>query len=355
DSNSTPAENVWDSNFVFVSHMQDNPDNAHIRDSTQNNNDGTKTGATGGPTFTMSGCVDGAQSFLDENNDTVECNDSASLDSTDAITIEAWVKPTISALREMFIKGLYWGDEAYEFYQNGSQVNWRLNNNAISKTSTNSLTINAWNYIVATYDKNLAYDNMKIFIAGVQDPTTGNYTAAILMNNYPFVIGAYPSSYTGYRYPFEGYIDEVRISNVARSATWIKASYESERDDLIAYGNEEEGANYDGALRIVNQTADNWEINLKIYNSTNLSRISSLNISLHDGVSSDQIAISGGFIIKCEGEQCDLQGGSGSTIYISVDNIRANISGASYLYVYLKIQVPSKYTYLLYIITFEIT
>jgi pimeloyl-ACP methyl ester carboxylesterase len=45
DTDSTPAEKVWDNNFQLVLHMQDDPNSAHVRDSTSNNNDGTKKSA----------------------------------------------------------------------------------------------------------------------------------------------------------------------------------------------------------------------------------------------------------------------------------------------------------------------
>ena len=42
---SAPATNVWNSDFKIVQHMKDDPDTSHIKDSTSNNNDGTKKGA----------------------------------------------------------------------------------------------------------------------------------------------------------------------------------------------------------------------------------------------------------------------------------------------------------------------
>lgn len=111
---------------------------------------------------------------------------------------------------------------------------------------------------------------------------------------------------------------------------------------------------YDYVLKVV-KVADNWTVNLQVYDSSNISRLSSLNISLHDGASSNQIAVSGGSIVKSEGEPYNLPGGAGSTIYISITNLQEITSGTSYLYVYLKILVPDTSTYSLYIITFEIT
>jgi hypothetical protein len=112
---------------------------------------------------------------------------------------------------------------------------------------------------------------------------------------------------------------------------------------------------YDYVLKIVNQVAANWTVNLQIYNSSKIDRLSGLNISLHDGTPSDQIAINEGSIIKSEGEPCDLPGGLGSTMCISISNLEATTSDTSYLYVYLKINVPTTSTYNLFIVVFEIT
>jgi hypothetical protein len=112
---------------------------------------------------------------------------------------------------------------------------------------------------------------------------------------------------------------------------------------------------YDYVLKVVNQVTSNWTATLKIYNNSKIGRLSSLNISLHDGTSSNQIAVSGGTIIKSEGEPYNLPGGLGSTIYISISNLQATTTDTSYLYVYLKITVPNTSTYNLFIIVFEVT
>jgi hypothetical protein len=55
---------------------------------------------------------------------------------------------------------------------------------------------------------------------------------SIVTNNEPVRIG---TDRLG-RY-FNGIIDEVRISNIARSADWIKAQYLSMKNDFITFGN----------------------------------------------------------------------------------------------------------------------
>jgi hypothetical protein len=60
---SVPAQNVWDENFVFVSHMNDNPlDSTQILDSTRYGNHGTKGAGTAAP-VEVDGLVGKAQDF----------------------------------------------------------------------------------------------------------------------------------------------------------------------------------------------------------------------------------------------------------------------------------------------------
>jgi hypothetical protein len=110
---------------------------------------------------------------------------------------------------------------------------------------------------------------------------------------------------------------------------------------------------YNYVLEVVNKVSNNWTVNLQVYNSTNINRLSSLNISLHDGTSSNQIAITGGSIIQPEGPPYNLAGNA--TIYISISNLQATTTDTSHLCVYVKILVPNTSTYNLFIIVFEIT
>jgi len=72
DPSDAVVHNVWDdggsNNHKFVSHMRDDPDNEHIRDSTVNANDGTK-GAADNPNEVVAK-VDGGQEF--DGNDYIE-------------------------------------------------------------------------------------------------------------------------------------------------------------------------------------------------------------------------------------------------------------------------------------------
>jgi hypothetical protein len=110
--------------------------------------------------------------------------------------------------------------------------------------------------------------------------------------------------------------------------------------------------NHDFLLKVVNQVSQAWKVNLKAYDSSNLSRISSAKINLHDGSASDQIIVDDGAITQSEGPQYDLS--SSSTIYISVINLQATTIGTSYIYMYLKAKNPDNGVYTLYMIVLRI-
>jgi len=109
---------------------------------------------------------------------------------------------------------------------------------------------------------------------------------------------------------------------------------------------------YDYVLQVVNQVADDRMIQLQVYNSSNIDRISTLTISLHDSTTSDQIVITDGSITQSEGSMYNLSGST--TIYISIDGLRTNGNGVSWLYVYLIILVPGTSTYTRYPLVFEV-
>jgi hypothetical protein len=136
---------------------------------------------------------------------------------------------------------------------------------------------------------------------------------------------------------------------------WIAAmKYVNPEPSQGAWGSEENpGRTYDYVLKVVNQVTHNWQVNLKVYNSFNVSRLMNATISLHDGTTSDQIIVSGGTITQSEGPLYNLAGNA--TVYISISNLEANASGTSYIYVNLKILTPNTSTYAEYVITFKIT
>ncbi|MBW2171800.1 MAG: DUF2341 domain-containing protein, partial [Deltaproteobacteria bacterium] len=231
DTGSTPAQNVWDSNFAMVQHLHEAPANGvtgHI-DSTSNPNDGTPQNFDGTPTSTTDGTgkVDGADVF-DGVDDTVEITDDNTLDVTN-ITVAAWIKrSTIGVSQGILAKESQYKlgisqDKLLGAFDNGT---WQWCDNL----STGTISQDTWTHVAITYDNN----GYIYYIDGQASGSGTDITGSLNTGGTNSVgIGRYDSS--GNKY-MDGTIDEVRISNSARPAAWIKASYESGRDDLLDFG-----------------------------------------------------------------------------------------------------------------------
>jgi hypothetical protein len=215
------SQNVWDSNFRLVSHMKDDPDTSHIADSTANRNNGTKKGAAE-PAVT-SGKIGDAQNF-DGVNDLVSCGNNTSLNIADNITIGAWIfinnygssyprivskEATTSA--ESFALLLWTSSHLLEFLINtGSE-------SAIK--STGAIAQGVWVYVTVTFSR----PNGIIYINGVPN-NTGAVDKSIPITANNLTIGNNNQNVR----PFNGIIDEVRVSATVRSADWIKTEYNNQ-------------------------------------------------------------------------------------------------------------------------------
>ncbi|MEM2675166.1 MAG: hypothetical protein QXT10_01525 [Candidatus Bathyarchaeia archaeon] len=111
---------------------------------------------------------------------------------------------------------------------------------------------------------------------------------------------------------------------------------------------------YNHTLRVFNNASETYEIILEICSYQNINRLSNLTILFHDNyTSSTQITISNGSVIQASGNFYTLNGLS--KVFIKVENLRESQDGESYLYIHLRIRVPNKGIYTLYLITFELT
>ncbi|MEM3457872.1 MAG: hypothetical protein QXN36_05430 [Candidatus Bathyarchaeia archaeon] len=113
------------------------------------------------------------------------------------------------------------------------------------------------------------------------------------------------------------------------------------------------GTTNSDVLEILNQTTDDWQLQLINSNSTDIARLTNCTIWFRNGsTTSIQIEIINGSYNQTSGALYDFVLGSNNYISITAS---ANATGTSLIYTYLKILKPSTSTYMLYIITFEIT
>jgi archaellum component FlaF (FlaF/FlaG flagellin family) len=89
--NQQNIENVWSNGYIMVQHLNETTGDT-LRDSTSNNNDGTRQGNA---MLNQTGRIDGAYSF-NGYTDYINIPTSTTLNITGSITIEAWVKDSES-------------------------------------------------------------------------------------------------------------------------------------------------------------------------------------------------------------------------------------------------------------------
>ena len=242
NSVATSGENItgtWDSNFVMVQHMND-ATTSSILDSTSYNNDGSKKGANE-PIVDSSGMIADAQDFdgtddfinISDNINTIEGYDAGTIssffkiDSTQVGTIFSLMDGTGAGNRIYLVinsVGVY-ADESLSFYiQRGGTDRLAM----YLRNSINLYADNQWHHItVKTGDG----DN-SIFIDGIEETVT--FQTGFISSNEFSNIDNSDVAYLGVRKDMGSlsryltdYIDEVRISNIARSSAWINTSFDS--------------------------------------------------------------------------------------------------------------------------------
>jgi hypothetical protein len=225
---------TWDSNYAGVYHLP-NGTTLSANDSTSNGNSGTINGATA-----TTGQIDGGASF---NGSSQYISVPGQGIATGQFTISGWVNATGLATWGTIIKN--WGaslNGAYHFgldnasgkvsiyvtESNGTQIGPVIDANTVS-TGT-------WYYFVATADGS----NVNLYRNGSSVGTPLAYNGTLL--NYSYTnIGAKPGNNTnaplagaspGY---WDGALDELRVSNVARSADWIQTEYNNQSSPSTFY------------------------------------------------------------------------------------------------------------------------
>jgi len=236
---------VWDSNFAGVWHLAESMVDENINgthfDSTSNSNDGTQyrnadtIGAIGsGQDF------DGNLSY-----DYISVPDDASLKMGNAqdFTVSAWVKSTLPATstrwpiivgkeldgsspRTGFNLSLHNEDFDsrwyFEIYDSG--INHKVFGSA-------DVADGNWHYVVGVRNS----VNIMTYEDGDYTTNTTSASAGSLSKDVPLRIGASSQLNPTSGLIFEGSIDEVRISRIARSADWIKTEYNNQNDPATFY------------------------------------------------------------------------------------------------------------------------
>ena len=239
---------VWDSDFSAVWHLNDNPaqpqwqpayaDNLphqpQIQDSSLNGLDGsTYTAMTTGDS--VSGQIGNAID-LDGVNDYVDFGNPQELQMTGAFTVEAWFKADFIGNDYLVVKsgesGYRGWDLSFDDDPSISPAGWVMFRYSPDGSTTNivgyeRVDTGQWYHVVGVFQPSLF---AKFYLDGelVEEVTTG-IPASMNSPNRPVRIGRRSDDAGGTSY-MDTIVDEVRISNVARSDAWIKTEYNNERN-----------------------------------------------------------------------------------------------------------------------------
>jgi hypothetical protein len=240
DTDSVPAQNVWDSNFALVQHLGE--DSTVVHDSTLNNNDETNPPPEPPSpgyiraTYNDPGITDGSYSF--SSGSRIQMAHSSSLDITESITVEAFVYLNDRTDGKLLVKDDPFdigGSGCYNLQQENSELELMLDLGAgWVRASDGTYNTGEWTYVVGTYDRT----TIRLYLNGIEratNPQTDPIRSSDIIN----VALGNRADDNGDLYDLNGLLDEIRVSDTPRSAAWIGASYESGRDDLIAFGPEE--------------------------------------------------------------------------------------------------------------------
>ncbi len=224
---------VWDDNFVAVYHMDDYTTST-IEDSTSYNNDGTKF-AENEP-IEADGKIGKAQDF-DGVDDYVK-DDMPDCLKLQTLTFEAWIKPPTTTAYPQIVSTARNG---YEFFIGGSDKGANARTLRVGKSwvgSVGSDGLISWDvlqYIAASCNDVSGTKTIKFYFGGVYDSSktlVQTFSFGDVWNNLHLGAANDGTSFCNY---FKGLIDEVRISNIIRSAGWIKTTFNNQSDPSTFY------------------------------------------------------------------------------------------------------------------------
>lgn len=272
---STPAEAVWDANFKLVCHMDDNPDTSSVMDSTSNDNDGTKKAAN--EPIEATGIIGKGQNFV-PIDDYIALTNSVDLKpETGDFSVFAWINLTDVTDYRVVIADCPLANEGY--YLRIEKLGGHLTVYLKSAEGDNKIYVDNQDlsdgvpHLVGfTWDN--SEDELKLYVDGslitptkwADDDLTGDDISNVIVVRLGLATNGF--------YPFDGIEDEVQVTKSVITPVWVGASYETQRDHFINYGDKQYAATTHGPpvprptipLKFIRLTRDWLQAKQKIAN-----------------------------------------------------------------------------------------
>jgi MSHA biogenesis protein MshQ len=219
---------VWDANYQGVWHLA-NGATLSAADSTSNGNNGTISNA-----MAAMGEIDGGARF-NGGNAWVDLGGGAGLRITGPITAEAWLNLTgwpangypegLLGMGYSYASGWTgWMLETSTDNGGNHYLSWTSNNGTPhGVTSPSTLTTGGWHHLAGTFDG----ATWTMYLDGAANGSSADHTAPVNTGD-DIVAGGLSTNGFGTIFVFNGLLDELRISNTARSSGWIATEYNNQ-------------------------------------------------------------------------------------------------------------------------------
>jgi hypothetical protein len=236
------AQNVWDSNFIGVYHLLQDPSGGSnsILDSSENTNHGTPSNLSAGD---LVDTLLGKGYRFSGVDEWIGLGDAF---YSDELTVEIVVKTDDATNKKMLIHkrntagAVTAGDNEWELYtQSGAAYfqGYDTQSTTIFTISTAaSLNILDTFYIAGATTGITGYVDADITL---NDTTSSPVNPSGAMRNVASGIQVGSRSNSDDNTYFDGDIAEIRLSNIYRTSAWRKATYYSIFDELLTFGSEE--------------------------------------------------------------------------------------------------------------------
>jgi len=206
-------EYISDANTLGLWHMNDG-----LADSSPNKFDGAVEGKTAwGEEGWKKGGTPG-KSFSFDGSTVINLGNQKKLITPDAITVEAWVYP--KDLTGWHLVCCNWGGAevgAFHFGCEGAIPKFHITTSQGTgfAASADALKVEQWYHLAGTYDGN----TIQIYVDGKMTGET-KYGGKLIDNKMDVTIGSKHSR----EYKWIGFLDEVKISNIAKTADKLSAN-----------------------------------------------------------------------------------------------------------------------------------
>ena len=226
---------VWDSNAKMIQHMHDTVDsNTTVTDSTNNDNTGVKS--YGGRPAETAGFVSQAQGFHLGYDSEINFGSAASLNLSNTFTLELWSDTTV----DCYLIGKYDEDNSANLYPASFalKVNKTLSKVYFYYKEGDTEKIVTWENIIFSewtyYALTVSGTSVTLYIDGfpISTQTLANQIETLPSDSLRLASKSGVSDYFELE-SLSGVVDEVRVSDSARLAAWIKATYYSVSGQML--------------------------------------------------------------------------------------------------------------------------